>query len=67
MMHSMRNASGESQPEALARGLPVRWWDFLFYVLFGLVAKSFVPIAGVLRVFNYLIGAAGLLLRRRRN
>jgi zinc/manganese transport system permease protein len=37
------------------RGLPVRWWDFLFYALFGLVVTSFVRIAGVLLVFSYLI------------
>jgi zinc/manganese transport system permease protein len=31
------------------------WWDFLFYVVFGLVVTSFVNIAGVLLVFSYLI------------
>ncbi|MEP7249463.1 MAG: metal ABC transporter permease [Spartobacteria bacterium] len=36
-------------------GLRVRWWDFLFYALFGLVVTSFVRIAGVLLVFTYLI------------
>ena len=36
-------------------GLRVRWWDFLFYALFGLVVTSFVRIAGVLLVFSYLI------------
>lgn len=40
---------------AYARGLRVRWWDFLFYALFGLVVTSFVRIAGVLLVFSYLI------------
>lgn len=35
--------------------LRVRWWDFLFYALFGLVVTSFVRIAGVLLVFSYLI------------
>ena len=33
----------------------MRWWDFLFYALFGLVVTSFVRIAGVLLVFSYLI------------
>jgi zinc/manganese transport system permease protein len=33
----------------------VRWWDFLFYALFGLVVTSFVQIGGVLLVFSYLI------------
>lgn len=36
-------------------GLSVRWWDFLFYALFGLVVTSFVHIGGVLLVFTYLI------------
>ena len=44
------------EPEAaLARGVSVRWWDFLFYALFGLVVTSFVHIGGVLLVFSYLI------------
>lgn len=33
----------------------VRWWDFLFYALFGLAVTSFVQIGGVLLVFSYLI------------
>ncbi|MCU0788450.1 MAG: metal ABC transporter permease [Verrucomicrobia bacterium] len=32
-----------------------RWWDFLFYALFGLVVTSFVQVGGVLLVFSYLI------------
>ena len=40
---------------AYAKGLRVRWWDFLFYAAFGLVVTSFVRIAGVLLVFSYLI------------
>jgi zinc/manganese transport system permease protein len=44
------------EPErAAAEGLAVRWWDFLFYALFGLVVTSFVQIGGVLLVFSYLI------------
>jgi ABC-type Mn2+/Zn2+ transport system permease subunit len=39
----------------LAGGLRIRWWDFLFYVLFGFVVTSFVQIGGVLLVFSYLI------------
>jgi len=31
------------------------WWDFLFYVSFGIVVTSSVRIAGVLLVFSYLI------------
>lgn len=36
-------------------GLNVRWWDFVFYMLFGLVVTSFVHIGGVLLVFSYLV------------
>jgi zinc/manganese transport system permease protein len=41
--------------QAAASGLKVRWWDFLFYMLFGLVVTSFVHIGGVLLVFSYLV------------
>ena len=40
---------------AKAEGMSIRWWDFLFYALFGLVVVSFVQIGGVLLVFSYLI------------
>lgn len=35
--------------------LKTRWWDFLFYMLFGVVVTSFVHIGGVLLVFSYLV------------
>ena len=38
-----------------AQGLRLWWWDFLFYLLFGVVVMSFVRIGGVLLVFSYLI------------
>jgi len=38
-----------------ARGIPVRFWDFLFYASFGFVVTRSVAIAGVLLVFCYLI------------
>jgi zinc/manganese transport system permease protein len=45
-----------SDPEkAAAAGINVRWWDFVFYMLFGLVVTSFVHIGGVLLVFSYLV------------
>ncbi|MFO1488553.1 MAG: iron chelate uptake ABC transporter family permease subunit [Verrucomicrobiota bacterium] len=44
-----------SATRAAADGLNVRWWDFVFYVLFGLVVTSFVHIGGVLLVFSYLV------------
>ena len=40
---------------AVARGMAVRFWDFLFYASFGLVVTRSVAIAGVLLVFCYLI------------
>jgi zinc/manganese transport system permease protein len=43
------------EPEAERQGLSIRFWDFLFYVMFGFVVTSSVPIAGVLLVFSYLI------------
>lgn len=51
---------------AVARGMRVRWWDFLFYALFGLVVTSFVLVGGVLLVFSFLIvpAACGIFLAR---
>jgi zinc/manganese transport system permease protein len=44
------------EPEkALSTGIRIRWWDFVFYSLFGIVVTSFVQIGGVLLVFSYLI------------
>jgi len=52
---------------AYQKGLHVRWWDFFFYAVFGLVVTSFVRIAGVLLVFSYLIVPAvcGINLAQR--
>lgn len=44
-----------SPETAAGQGISVRWWDFIFYVLFGVVVTSFVHIGGVLLVFSYLI------------
>jgi zinc/manganese transport system permease protein len=41
--------------EAGTRALRVRWWDFLFYLLFGITVTFSVPIAGVLLVFTFLV------------
>ena len=40
---------------AVAQGVSIRLWDFLFYASFGLVVTSAVAVAGVLLVFCYLI------------
>jgi len=45
---------------AAARGRAIRWWDFAFYVTFGIVVTSSVRIAGVLLVFSYLIVPAAV-------
>jgi zinc/manganese transport system permease protein len=49
------------EPEiALARGWRIRWWDFLFYLSFGIVITFSVPIAGVLLVFSFLVVPAAV-------
>ena len=52
---------------AAARGIPVRFWDFLFYASFGIVVTRSVAIAGVLLVFCYLIvpSVGGMLFSSR--
>lgn len=52
----------EDPDRAFDRGLRVRWWDFLFYVLFGLVITVSVEVAGVLMVFAYLVAPAIIAL-----
>jgi zinc/manganese transport system permease protein len=48
-------AISEDADKAAEDGVNVRWWDFVFYMLFGLVVTSFVHIGGVLLVFTYLV------------
>ena len=44
------------QPElAASAGWSVRAWDFLFYVLFGVMVTLSVEVAGVLLVFSFLV------------
>lgn len=44
------------EPEAaVAKGWSIRWWDFWFYLSFGVVITLSVPIAGVLLVFSFLV------------
>ena len=55
------------QPEtALARGWSIRWWDFLFYLSFGIVITFSVPIAGVLLVFSFLVVPAAIAFQYTR-
>ncbi len=44
----------ESHEEA-EKKINLRFWDFLFYVSFGIVVTSSVKIAGVLLVFSFLV------------
>ena len=41
--------------EAEKHAWKIRWWDFLFYLSFGVVITLAVPIAGVLMVFSFLV------------
>ncbi len=45
----------ENPEKAEASGLNVRFWDFLFYVSFGIVITHSVGTAGVLLVFVFLV------------
>lgn len=45
----------ESPQEAYEKGMSVRFWDFLFYVSFGVVITHSVGTAGVLLVFVFLV------------
>src|SRR3989442_4058927 len=41
--------------EAERAGWKIRWWDFWFYLSFGVVITLAVPAAGVLMVFSFLV------------
>src|SRR5207248_686528 len=41
--------------EAERLGWRIKWWDFLFYLSFGVVITLAVPVAGVLMVFSFLV------------
>lgn len=45
----------ENRKDAVASGMNVVFWDFLFYATFGIVVTSSVHIAGVLLVFSLLV------------
>jgi len=50
-----------------AKGISIRFWDFLFYASFGFVVTRSVAIGGVLLVFCYLIvpSVGGMLFSER--
>jgi zinc/manganese transport system permease protein len=56
------------EPEIAEReGWRIRWWDFLFYAVFGTVITFSVPIGGVLMVFSFLVvpAVSAFLFTRR--
>lgn len=56
------------EPEkAESLGWKVRWWDFLFYLSFGIVITFSVPIAGVLLVFSFLVVPAAVAFQFTRS
>jgi zinc/manganese transport system permease protein len=53
---------------AAGQGWNLRWWDFWFYLSFGIVITFSVPIVGVLLVFSFLVVPAAIAFQftRRR-
>lgn len=43
------------RPGEETRHWAIRWWDFLFYLSFGVAITLAVPVAGVLLVFTFLV------------
>jgi zinc/manganese transport system permease protein len=52
----------ENPDEAYAKGWKVWFWDFLFYLSFGVIITLAVEVAGVLMVFSYLVAPAIIAL-----
>jgi len=46
--------------EAQRAGWQIKWWDFWFYLSFGVVITLAVPVAGVLMVFTFLVVPAAI-------
>ena len=46
--------------QAEQAGWKVKWWDFWFYLSFGVVITLAVPVAGVLMVFTFLVVPAAI-------
>jgi zinc/manganese transport system permease protein len=56
------------EPEtALRNGWRIKWWDFFFYLSFGIVITFSVPIAGVLLVFSFLVVPAAIAFQFTRS
>jgi zinc/manganese transport system permease protein len=52
---------------AEGKGWRIRWWDFWFYLSFGVVITFSVPIAGVLLVFTFLVVPAAIAFQFTRD
>lgn len=52
----------EDPDRAYAQGWKVWFWDFLFYLSFGVIITLAVEVAGVLMVFSYLVAPAIIAL-----
>jgi zinc/manganese transport system permease protein len=48
------------EESAITQGWSLRWWDFWFYLSFGIVITFSVPIVGVLLVFSFLVVPAAI-------
>ncbi|HEX9705997.1 MAG TPA: metal ABC transporter permease, partial [Gemmatimonadales bacterium] len=46
--------------EAVRQRWNIRWWDFWFYLSFGIVIIFSVPVGGVLMVFTFLVVPAAI-------
>lgn len=46
--------------EAERQGWRIKWWDFWFYLSFGVVITFSVPVGGVLMVFTFLVVPAAI-------
>jgi len=55
------------EKEAERLGWKLRWWDFLFYLSFGVAITAAVPVAGVLLVFTFLVVPAVIAFLFSRN
>ncbi|MEO8705185.1 MAG: metal ABC transporter permease [Kofleriaceae bacterium] len=55
VLHRRFMAISRDAHAAEATGSSIRWWDFLFYLLFGVLITQSVGVLGVLPVFAYLV------------
>jgi len=53
--------------QAESNGWKLRWWDFWFYLSFGIVITFSVPIVGVLLVFSFLVVPAAIAFQFTRD